>query len=132
MPLFEKILNSKFIDQYGPALVPSFDFVNTQASAELDLPVPPDLVNTSVHKVISQEGHLLAGESDDRMQLALITKKTWFSWENVTGIVIAPTPQGSHLSVYMANMPGRPTALLDGLKNKRAAKRLAEQIRAAS
>src|SRR3954451_17212679 len=132
MAIFDKILNSKFVDQYGAALAPSFGFVNTSAATELDLPVPPEAVNAAIHTVISEQGHQLAGESDDKLQLALITKKTWISWEIATGIEITSTPQGSHVSIYMANMPGRPKALLDGKKNKKVALKLADQIRAAS
>lgn len=129
MAIFDKILNSKFVDQYGAALAPSFDFVNSSANAELDLPAAPEAVSASIQKVVSELGHKLAGESEDGLQLAVITKKTWLSWETATGIEITPTPQGSHVAIYMANMPGRPTALLDGAKNKKAAQKLADQIR---
>lgn len=131
MAIFDKILNSKFVDQYGAALAPSFDFVNSSASAELDLPIAPSAVRSAVLQVVAAQKHQLAGESDDQLQLAVITKKTWLSWELATGIEITPTEQGSRASIYMQNTPGRPTALLDGAKNKKAAQKFADQIRAA-
>lgn len=131
MAIFDKLLNSKFVDKYGAALAPSFDFVDSSAAAEVDLPGSPESAAAAVRAAVSQQGHQLAGESDDQLQFAVITKKTWLSWELATGIEIAPSPQGSRVSIYMANMPGRPTALLDGAKNKKAAQKLADQIRAA-
>lgn len=131
MAIFDKILNSRFVDQYGAALAPSFNFVNSSAAADFYLPDSPEAVSATIQEVISQLGHKLAGESEDRLQLAVITKKTWLSWEIATGIEIKPNPQGAHVSIYMSNMPGRPTALLDGAKNKKAAQKLADQIRAA-
>lgn len=131
MAIFDKLLNSRFVDQYGAALAPSFSFVNTEAGAELDLPVPPTQASAAVQKVLGEQGHTVAGVSDDQLQFAVITKKTWLSWELATGIEIAATPQGSHVKIFMANMPGRPTALLDGVKNKKKAQKLGEAIRAA-
>lgn len=131
MSVFDKILNSRFVDQYGAALAPSFSFVNTEAGAELDLPVAPAQASAAVQRVIADLGHTLAGVSEDELQFAVITKKTMLSWETAAGIEITPTPQGSHLSIYVANMPGRPKALLDGAKNKKSAQKLGEKFRAA-
>jgi hypothetical protein len=128
----DAFLNSKLVDTYGAALAPSFDFVDTSASAELDLPFRPHDVSSGVQRVIADLGHTLAGVSPDQLELAVITKKTMTSWENATGIQITPTPQGSHVTIYMQNMPGRPKALLDGKKNKKMAQKLADQIRASA
>lgn len=132
MAIFEKLLNSTFIDQYGAALAPSFNFVNTSATAQVDLAVAPEAASAAIHRVIGDQGHTLAGESDDKLQFAVVTKKTWLSWEIATGIEVAPTPEGSQVTIYMANFASRPTALLDGVKNKKAAQKLADQIRAAA
>jgi hypothetical protein len=132
MSRMDKFLNSKFVDTYGAALAPSFDFVNTGASAELDLPIPPPAVSAGIQKVVADLGHTLAGVSPDGLELAVITKKTMMSWENATGIEITATPQGSHVSIFMQNMPGRPKALLDGKKNKKMAQKLADQISASA
>ncbi|PII84431.1 hypothetical protein BMH32_07220 [Leucobacter sp. OLJS4] len=131
MSVFDKILNSRFVDQYGAALAPSFDFVDTSAEAQIELPNDPASVAAAVERVVAEAGHQLAGVSDDRLAFAVITKKTLLSWELATGIEITPTPQGSRLAIYLANMPGRPKALLDGPKNKKVAQKLAERIRAA-
>ncbi|SEB66353.1 hypothetical protein SAMN04489844_0793 [Nocardioides exalbidus] len=131
MTAMDRFLNSKLVDQYGAALAPSFDFVNTAAGAELDVPREPLAVSAAVQKLVADEGHTLAGMSDDQLGIAVITKKTLMSWENATGIVITPSPQGSHVQVFMENMPGRPKALMDGKKNKKMAQKLAEKIKAA-
>lgn len=131
MSVFDKILNSRFVDQYGAALAPSFDFVDTSAGAEIELPNDPASVSAAVERVVTEAGHQIAGVSDDRLNFAVITKKTLLSWELATGIEIVPTAQGSKLAIYMANMPGRPKALLDGPKNKKVAQKLAERIRTA-
>ena len=130
MALFDRILNSALVDKYGAALAPSFDFVDTQAGAELDLPRPPHEVAAAIRGLVAELGHTLAGASDDGLALAVITKKTMLSWELATGIEVTPTAQGSHVAIYVRNMPGRPTALLDGKKNKKAAQKLADRIRA--
>lgn len=130
MSVFDKILNSRFIDQYGAALAPSFDFVNTEAGAVVELPVAAAQASAAVQQVIADLGHAVAGVSEDQLQFAVITKKTMLSWELATGIEITPSPQGSHVAIFMANMPGRPKALLDGAKNKKAAQKLADKIRA--
>ncbi|PFG44496.1 hypothetical protein ATJ88_3221 [Isoptericola jiangsuensis] len=131
MPIFEKVLESRFVDQYGAALAPSFGFVDSSAAVEVDLPGTPEQVSAAVHAVVAANKHQVAGESDDKRTIAVITRKTWLSWELATGIEITPTAQGSHVAIYVANMPGRPTALLDGKKNKKSAQKLADQIRAA-
>lgn len=131
MSAFDKILDSAFVDKYGAALAPSFSFVDTSAHAEVDLPVSPEASSAAVEKLVAELGHQIAGISEDRLSFAVITKKTMMSWELATGIEIAPAPQGSHVTVYMANMPGRPKALLDGKKNKKSAQKFAEKIRAA-
>lgn len=105
--------------------------MNTEAGAELDLPVSVAQASAAVQRVIAELGHTVAGVSEDQLQFAVITKKTWLSWELATGIEITETPQGSHVAIYMANMPGRPKALLDGAKNKKVAQKLGEKIRAA-
>ncbi|GAB3076261.1 hypothetical protein [Nocardioides zeae] len=58
-------------------------------------------------------------------------KKTAFTWELDTSVLITPTPQGSHVAIDLDTMRGRKKALLDGRRNKRAAQRLADQIQAA-
>ncbi|MEJ6488629.1 hypothetical protein PQI23_02695 [Leucobacter sp. USCH14] len=132
MAVFDKILNSKFVDKYGAALAPSFDFVDSSARAEVDVTGDPAQVSAAVQQLVSELGHTLAGVSDDQLALAVITKKTLLSWEIATGIEITPSAHGSHVVIYMANMPGRPTALLDGAKNTKAAQKLAGQIRNAA
>ncbi len=132
MSAFDKFLNSTLVDKYGAALAPSFDFVDTRAGAEIDLPRSPQQVSAAVQAWCSDQGHTLAGVSEDQHEIALITKKTMLSWELATGIEITPTAQGSHVSVFVQNMPGRPKALLDGKKNKKVAQKLADQIAAAS
>ena len=132
MSRMDTFLNSKLVDKYGAALAPSFDFVNTGAGAELDLPIPPAAVSAGIQKLVADLGHTLAGVSPDGLELAVITKKTLMSWETATGIQVAPTPTGSHVTIFMQNMPGRPKALLDGKKNKKSAQKLADQIRDAS
>lgn len=130
MSAFDKILNSTFVDQYGAALAPSFHFVDTSAGAEVDLPgSSPQAASDAIRRLVTDLGHTLAGTSEDGLELAVITRKTMLSWELATGIEISPTPQGSHVAVFMQNMPGRPKALLDGRKNKKVAQKLAEQIR---
>lgn len=131
MAAFDRILNSRFVDQYGAALAPSFSFVNTHASAEVDVAATPEQASAAIQRVISELGHTLVGVSENQCELAVITKKTWLSWELATGIDITPTPTGARVAIYMANMPGRPTALLDGVKNKKVAQKLAEKFRAA-
>lgn len=131
MAFFDKILNSRFVDQYGAALAPSFDFVDSSAGAEIDLAADPLQVSAAVQQLVNDLGHTLAGVSDDQLALAVITKKTLLSWEIATGIEITPSGAGTHVAIYMANMPGRPTALLDGAKNKKAAQKLAGHISAA-
>jgi hypothetical protein len=131
MAIFDKVLNSTFVDRYAAGMAPDFTgFVNSDAAVEADLPGTPEQVNAAVHQMIAANGHQLAGESDDKREVALVTKKTWLSWECMVGIEITPATGGSHVAVYIANMPGRPTALLDGKKNKKSAQKFAEQIRA--
>lgn len=131
MANFDKILDSKFIDQYSAALAPSFSFVNTQAGAEFDASASPDAVGATVRRVAESLGHRIAGVSDDGREIAIITKKTLMSWELATGVEVSEAGQGSHVRIFVENMPGRPKALLDGKKNAKAAQKLADQVRAA-
>lgn len=131
MTAFDKILNSAFVDKYSAAMAPSFDFLDTSAGAEVDVPGAPEAVSAAIQRLVTDQGHTVVGASEDQLELAVVTRKTMLSWELATGIRITPTPQGSHVSVLMQNMAGRPKALLDGKKNKKAAQKLAEQIRTA-
>ncbi|GAB3018639.1 hypothetical protein GCM10011376_00210 [Nocardioides flavus (ex Wang et al. 2016)] len=131
MTAIDKILSSAFVDTYSAALAPSFDFLDTSAGAEVEVPGAPAAVSAAIQKLLTDQGHTVIGASEDQLELAVVTRKTMLSWELATGIEIAPTPHGSHVSVFVQNMPGRPKALLDGKKNKKAAQKLAEQIRTA-
>lgn len=128
MAFFDSLLNSRFVDQYGPSLAPSFDFIDSSASSETDLPLQPETVAAAVHRALEEKGHQIAGVSEDGLAIAAITKKTWTSWELLARFDITPTAQGSHLTIFIANVPGRPTALLDGKKNRKVAAKLAEQV----
>ncbi|MDQ1106039.1 hypothetical protein [Nocardioides zeae] len=103
----------------------------SRARNEFDVPASPAAVTDAVQRVVHDQGHRPVGQSPDGLQLAFVTKKTAFTWELETSVLITPTPQGSHVTIDLDTQPGRPKALLDGRKNKKAAQRLADEIQAA-
>ena len=103
----------------------------SHARNEFDVPAAPAAVADAVQRVVHDQGHRPVGQSPDGLQLSFVTKKTAFTWELETAVVITPTPQGSHVIIDLDTQKGRPKALLDGRKNKKAAQRLADEIQAA-
>ncbi|WZH51560.1 MAG: hypothetical protein PIR53_16245 [Nocardioides alkalitolerans] len=103
----------------------------SHARNEFDVPAAPAAVADAVQRVVHDQGHRPVGQSPDGRQLSFVTKKTALNWELDTTVLITPTPQGSHVTIDLDVQQGRPKALLDGRKNKKAAQRLADQIQAA-
>ncbi|MDT9593376.1 hypothetical protein RDV89_09880 [Nocardioides zeae] len=103
----------------------------SHARNELDVPAAPEAVAAAVQRVVHENGHRPVGQSPDGLQLSFVTKKSALNWELDTSVLITPTPQGSHVTIDLDVQQGRPKALLDGRKNKKAAQRIADQIVAA-
>lgn len=96
-----------------------------------DVSSAPENVSAAVHEVIASKRHKLTGEGSDDRHISFVTRKSMLSWELDAQVTITPTATGSHVDLELDTSGNRPTALLDGKKNKKCADKLAQEIQAA-
>ena len=91
----------------------------------------PTAVAASVEQVLLGEKCTIERRSPDGMTLDFTTRKTMLSWELEGQAVVSPSAQGSRIDLMLDTHHNRPTAMLDGAKNARSAKKLMDKISAA-
>ncbi|WP_193606891.1 hypothetical protein [Nocardioides lijunqiniae] len=118
--------------------------MSSVAILTFDLRVPPTTAAAAVHRVVVDGKHRLLESADhvarahdectdpSAIKVDFATRKTMLNWELAAEATITPSPAGSQVRLSLDVMPGRPKALLDGKKNEKAARKLADQIRAAA
>lgn len=106
--------------------------MGSSATTSVDLAVAPEQAVAAVHRVVAENRFTPGEESADGRTLGFRTRKTLFSWELDVVARVEPAGTGSRVELTADNRPDRGTALLDGVKNRRAVERLAEQVRVAA
>lgn len=105
--------------------------MSSAASATFSTPAAPEAVSAAVQRVLAENKHRLVEQSPDGSRIAFLTRKTMFTWELAGVLAITPAASGSSVELALDTAPGRPSAMLDGQKNRKAVDKLAEQIQAA-
>jgi hypothetical protein len=91
-----------------------------------------DAVAVQVEQVLHAEKCQIDQKSPDGRTLRFTTRKTMLSWELEGEVVVTSVPQGSRIDLLLNTHHNRPTALMDGKKNEKSAKKLMEKFTAAA
>ncbi|MGO2684618.1 MAG: hypothetical protein ACTIAA_10360 [Microbacterium sp.] len=105
--------------------------MSSAAELTTDVTADPATAKQKVDQVLSAEKATIAGTAPDGSVTDFTTRKTMFSWELQGRITLAPTAGGTSIHLVLDTHNNRPTALADGMKNARSAKKLMEKITAA-
>lgn len=105
--------------------------MSSAAQAQLSTPAPPAAVTAALQRVLTENKHTVVQVSPDGLQTAFRTRKTMLTWELDGVATVVPGPAGSTMTVQLDTASGRPSALLDGKKNTKAADKLVQQVQAA-
>lgn len=92
--------------------------------ASLESSRPLDESFAALLQVVQGGEYELAGLSNETHQMLLKSGKTAASWGHQYVASGVETAQGSALNLTITGVPGAPTALLDGRKNKKAGEKL--------
>lgn len=90
----------------------------------------PEVVAAAVEQVLLGEKCTITGKAADGSTIDFTTRKTMLAWELEGQIVTSPTPEGSRIDLMLNTHHNRPTALMDGMKNEKSAKKLMAKIAA--
>jgi len=103
------------------------------SAAELseDVTADPATAKQKIDQVLSTEKATIVGTAPDGSVTDFTTRKTLFSWELEGRITLVPAAQGTTIHLVLETHHNRPTALADGMKNARSAKKLMEKLTAA-
>lgn len=91
----------------------------------------PEAVAAAIEQLLIGEKCTINGKSPEGLTMDFTTRKTMLSWELEGQVVVSPSPQGSRIDLILNTHHNRPTALMDGVKNEKSAKKLLEKISAA-
>ncbi|MDN5899317.1 MAG: hypothetical protein L0H74_04545 [Brachybacterium sp.] len=96
------------------------------ASVESSRPIDESFA--ALLQVVQGREYELAGLSNETHQMLFKSGKTALSWGHYYMASGIGTAQGSTLNLTIAGVPGAPTSLLDGRKNKKAGEKLVEAV----
>lgn len=85
----------------------------------------------TVLKVVQDHGYTVKALSNEVHQMIFTSGKTAMSWGHTFVVGVVLRDGSSVVQLVTDGIPGRPTALLDGRKNKKAGEKLLEAIQAA-
>lgn len=85
-------------------------------------------VGAAVNALIAEKKYRLVGQSEDGLQIDFLTKKTMLNWELAVRIVTMPAASGSDVNLLLDVGLGRPAALMDGMKNRKAVEKLSAEL----
>lgn len=105
--------------------------MSSAAQAQLTTPALAAATVAAVQRALTDAKHTILQVSPDGLQTSFRTRKTMLTWELDGIATITPGPSGSTVVVQLDTAGGRPSALLDGKKNKKAADKLVQQVQAA-
>ena len=85
-------------------------------------------VTAAVNALITDKKYRLVGQSEDGLQIDFLTKKTMLNWELAVRVVTSPGASGSDVNLFLDVGLGRPAALMDGMKNRKAVEKLSTEL----
>jgi hypothetical protein len=93
--------------------------------------LPEDDLFSAVVHVVQQGDYEIGGLSNERHELVFTSGRTLMSWGHMFAAVVEPGGTGSVLQLVVVVVPGAPSALMDGRKNKKAATQFIQDVEAA-
>ncbi|MFE6736716.1 hypothetical protein [Microbacterium sp. NPDC057650] len=105
--------------------------MSSEARTSADVAGAPADVAAKVEQFLLGEKCTIAQKSPDGLTIWFVTRKTMLSWELEGAVTITPAAQGSHIELVLNTHHNRPTAMMDGVKNEKSAKKLTEKLTAA-
>ncbi len=106
--------------------------MGSEARTAADIAGSAEIVSQQVEQALLAERCKIDEKSPDGRTLRFTTRKTMLSWELEGEVTVAPLPQGSRIDLRLNTHHNRPTALMDGMKNEKSAKKLMEKLVAAA
>jgi len=92
---------------------------------------PPETVLAVVRKVLTSGKHTIDEEVGGSDQIAFVTKRTMLSWP-LDGVATVVVVDGkTSLSILLREQGKHDAALMDGVKNKKKAQKLVDEVTAA-
>lgn len=105
--------------------------MGSEARIAADVNAAADVAVAKIEQALLDEKCTLAQKSADGLTLNFTTRKTMLSWELEGEVVVTALPQGSRIDLMLNTHHNRPTALMDGMKNEKSAKKLMGKLTAA-
>lgn len=84
-----------------------------------------------IQKVLADTQATVLGQNPDSGIIEFQTRKTMFTWELLGRATVTSAAAGSDVHLSLTVHHNRPTALMDGVKNRKALEKLAGQIQSA-
>jgi len=105
--------------------------MSSEARLSVEVPGAPQEVAAKVEQVLLAERCTITQRFPEALAVNFTTRKTLLSWELEGQIVVSPSGTGSRVDLALNTHHNRPTAVMDGAKNAKSAKKLMEKITAA-
>lgn len=105
--------------------------MGSEAHVHVNVAADPATAKQRIDEVLHTERATIVATSPDGAVTDFTTRKTLLSWELEGRITLAPAATGTTVHLVLNTHHNRPTALADGAKNARSAKKLMEKISAA-
>ena len=105
--------------------------MGSEASTSFHTAADATAVAAAVNTLIAEKKHRPVGQSEDGRQIDFLTKKTMLNWELAVRVITVPAASGSDVHLTLDVGLGRPAALMDGMKNRKAAEKLSAELQSA-
>ena len=80
--------------------------------------------------VVQRSGYDIGGLSNEMHQMLFRSGKSAMSWGHMYAVTVLPSGSESRLNLTVTGIPGAPTSLMDGRKNKKAAEKFLSDVEA--
>ncbi|WP_157074439.1 hypothetical protein [Janibacter corallicola] len=80
--------------------------------------------------MVQRSGYDIGGLSNEMHQMFFRSGKSATSWGHMYAVTVLPSGSESTLNLTVTGIPGAPTSLMDGRKNKKAAQKFLSDLEA--
>lgn len=91
---------------------------------------PVEELWSALVQVVQKSGYDIGGLSNELHQMLFRSGKTATSWGHMYAVTVLPSGTESTLNLTVTGIPGAPTSLMDGRKNKKAAQTFLSEVEA--
>ncbi|HCS61407.1 MAG TPA: hypothetical protein DIW46_08430 [Microbacterium sp.] len=104
--------------------------MGSEANASFHTSADAAAVTAAVNSLITDKKYRVVGQSEDGLLIDFLTKKTMLNWELAVRVITTPAASGSDVNLFLDVGLGRPAALMDGMKNRKAVEKLSAELQA--